>query len=886
MNARPPRLLRRLLGWIARPEDREAVLHDLDAEFETRLAEGERAGDARSWYRRQVATSLLPLLRSRMRRFALLPRSRISWIDVRLGVRMLGKYPGLTTAAVLSLAVGIPVGLAPWHAASVFEAELPVEEGERVRVLKLLDPSRNDWAASTVADWTAWRDLDAFAAVGAFRRASFNLATDDVRDPPVPGALMTASAFEALGVRPALGRVLLGSDEMPGSMDVVILGHELWSTRFARDPDVVGRTVQVGGRPHTVVGVMPEGFGFPYRDRLWTPLRSPEPRTDERRVVVFGRLADGVDAEAATAELQRLERSRADARPDGVESGPVELQAHVVPFTEGLFGLRPGGLRSELGFFIVQGLALMVLLVACVNISMLLLVRTTARARELSVRAALGAGRGRIVAQLFIEAFVLAAVAAAAGLVIGDWIAGRLTFISELLPYWTDLGVRWATALQALGLAALSAAVVGVLPALKVTGGSIQAALQRAGAGRTGVRFGGMASALIVLDVALAVVVTGVAFAFADGIMRAVPLDGGVVRGEEYLVAEIRAPSLMDGRAESSVGHVTVELIDRLRREPGVRAVAMAEAFPGMDRGRGRWEVEGRVPREANDAYPPSDVVHVVPGYFEALGQSPLAGRAFRPADAEDDAAVAIVDTEFVDRYMEGRSPVGARVRRLVASPDSVGPWIEVVGLVGGIGNSGTEVRPTPTVYLPARPSALRPAVLAVHAASDPGALAPSVRRLTAELDPTAVVDGVKLLPDARSFDVQVMGWLLVGVRLVMLVLVALAASGTYSLLSFAITERAHEISIRAAMGASAFAVVRTIGRRAATQLLGGAWLGVAALALVYTQFVSDGWTPPGSPVAMAVAIGVGVTAVIGVLAGVGPARRSVAIEPGRALRG
>ncbi len=883
----PPRLLRALLARIARPASRDDLLRDLDDEYRSRIVAGETPRDARRWYRSQVLGSIPPLLVARLGLDGL--RSlRTSWIDVRLGIRMLAKYPGLTLATVLSLAVGIPVGLAPWHAADVFEAELPVPEGHEIRVLKRFDPVAGSWDDTGIPDWASWQaNLTSVRPIGAVLRSTYNLDSGDDQDPTIAGAILSASGFETLQVAPVMGRAFTAEDERPGAPDVVILGYDLWRTRFLADPEILGRTVRIGGEPHDVIGVMPEGFRFPYQDHLWLPLRSEDPAVDPRSAIVFGRLADGVGEEAAAAEFRVLE-SRSDGRVGRSADEEVAFVPMLVPFTEGLFGLRPGGLRAELGFYFVQAIALMVLVVACVNISMLLLVRTTTRARELSVRAALGAGRARIVGQLVVEAFVLSVLAAGLGLVVADQVASRLTFIGDQLPYWADLGVTWGTSIQALVFAALCAAIVGVLPALRVTGGSIQRAIQQASAGRTGVRFGGVASGLIVTDVALAVVISGFAIAFSDAVLRALPAEtSGTVQGDEYLVAEFRVPTArgLDTPFGDAVANDAASrtLLTRLAREPGVRSVAMADAFPGMDRGRAVWEVAGSAPTEEATGSR-SDVVRALPGFFEALDQPLRQGRSFREGEATEERPGVVVNLQFADEFFEGRSPLGRQIRQRLPSGEP-GPWREIVGVVGGIANSGTAVRPRAVAYLPASPADLFRPKVAIRVEGDPTTFAPRLREIATEIDPRAIVAEVSLLSDARSFDLQVFGWVFLGMRVLVGVLIALAASGTYALLSFTISERTHEIAIRTALGAPPGAILRTIGTRAAAQLIAGAILGMAIVAAMFRQFILDGWRPGTSPLLLALATGVGVVLTIGFLAGVGPARRGLAIEPEEALR-
>ena len=313
--------------------------------------------------------------------------------------------------------------------------------------------------------------MSTFEALGAARRGGYNVNSEDGRAEPVIGAAVTASTFGILRVRPLLGRTLIAADEVVGAPAVVVLSHDLWQSRLEGDPDVVGQTVRIGRVPHTVVGVMPEDFLFPYRDHLWLPLRvkeSAEPGEQAPVHLIFGRLSDGISPEEAQLELSTLGARMAAEFP----VTHARLEPRVVPFTTGLFGFSGRGLKDEVGFYVFQVLAVLVLAVACANIGMLIFARTASRSSELAVRTALGASRTRIVAQLFTEALVLAVLAAGVGLVLANWISGRFEWLLDLMPYWIDLGMTPRTVLFGLSLAVFSAAIVGVVPALKVTGKS------------------------------------------------------------------------------------------------------------------------------------------------------------------------------------------------------------------------------------------------------------------------------------------------------------------------------------------------------------------------------------------------------------------------------
>ena len=417
---------------------------------------------------------------------------------------MLVKTPGLTAVAVFALAVGIPVGLLPGHLVNAFEAPLPFFEGERIHLLWNFNRESSRGEAPSLYDFSQWRDqLRSFEAIAVSTAgASYNVESEDGRAAPVPGAEVTAETFEILRVAPLLGRTFLRGDEQLGSPSVVVIGYDLWQARLGGVSDVVGRTIRIGGMPHTVIGVMPDGFLFPLRDNLWLPLRM-SPHTDEhllgRAHLVFGRLADGVSPEEAQVEFETVGGRMAQGFPEI----HARLEPEVVPFGIGFSGPRKEGLKGDSDYLFIQVLALFVLIVACANVGMLVFARTATRASELTVRTALGASRIRVVSQLFTEAMVFAILAATVGILLADQIA--IHFLGSLGPalgfsYWADLRVTGRSALWALSLSVLSAGIAGVVPALKLTGKSVQRNLQRVAAARSGARFGGISSALIIAD--------------------------------------------------------------------------------------------------------------------------------------------------------------------------------------------------------------------------------------------------------------------------------------------------------------------------------------------------------------------------------------------------
>ena len=886
-KSRGPGVLRRLAALLIRGPESAFILADLDDTMERELARGIPLWRARWRYAMNVFASAFSVWRTRWR----MPNLGMSWLDVKLGLRMLVKQPGLTLVAVFALAIGIPVGLVPAHFANAIQAPLPFDEGDRIMVLRNFNVATSDPETPSLYDFMQWRDeLSTFGALGAAKTGGYNVNAEDGRAAPVPGAEVTASTFDILRVRPLHGRTLISADEVIGAPTVVVIAYDLWQSRLGGDPDIVGRTIRIGRVPHTVVGVMPKEFLFPSRDQLWLPLRVSA-LADEHRLgrefTMFGRLSDGISSEEAQAEMTTVGLRMGVEDPDT----HTWLRPEAVPFTIGFFGLPKGGFQSMPEFYLVQVLTLLLLVVACANVGMLLLARTASRSSELAVRTALGASRARIVSQLFTEALVFAVLAAGVGLLLADRISVRFDWMENLLPFWVDLGVTPATVLKALLLAVFSAGAVSVVPALKVTGKAVQRSMQRAAAGRSGVRFGGMSSALVVADVMLTVATVGLAVGLWNGLTEA--RDGMDIQADRFLSAQLRIPRIepADGAAfdrtefMARVGATQRELVRRLAAEPGVRGVAVGNVLPGMDHSGRRFELDGENQSGVSENRWAMNA-RVDVDFFTAFEQPILAGRGFELSDLGEDGSAVIVNTTFVDRMLEGRNPIGRRIRYGARTDEEPGPWYEIVGVVGSLGmNQAALPGRDAGIYHPAAPGEINPLRLAIHVGDDPTSFTPRLRALAIEVDPTATISEPVALDEAFSFNTVTMDWVKIGAGTLIGILVGLSVSGIYALMSFTVAQRKRELGIRAALGAQRNSIVLTIAGRALAQLGVGVLLGMPIAGRLLFELRGVGRTPMDSPFVATLLVGMSVMVVIGMLACTAPTLRALRIMPTEALR-
>lgn len=809
-------------------------------------------------------------------------RIRFSWLDFKVGLRMLARYPGLTAVGTIAIAVAIAIGSLYFEAVTKWQhPSLPIADAERVVSIRNWDASRVAPEARSLHDFAMWRQqartIEHMGAAITFVR---NLQTGDQRIEPVRGVEITASAFALMGTRPLLGRTLTAQDELASEPPVVVISHALWNTRFANDPDVVGRSVKLGTVSATVIGVMPEGFAFPVSERIWAPLRVDgallAPRTGPP-VSIFGRLAPGVSMPAAQAELAVIGARLAAANPDTHRHLGPRVTPYAKPLTAGGTALV---IRNVL--YAVNGVFVLLLAIMCTNVATLVFARTATRGWEIAVRNALGASRSRIIAQLFIEALVLATGAAILGLLVARVALGfglNLLAGSEALPFWIDDRLSFRTIAWAAVLTVVGALIVGVLPALRVTKANLQDALRRQSAGSR-LRFGGFWTTVIVAQVAITVAFLPLA---AGGVYESNRFSqrAGGIGAERYLTAEVdidREDHVADSAAFVSRARQRFEELEaRLRLEPVVEQVAYADRLPVMDQFKYGIEVD-TASGAPGTGLRTSTLVHVSRGFFDTFGTTVVAGRDFRPIDF-DAGRVILVNQSFVQHVFGGRQAIGQRVR-VLGGEDMAGiardTWYEVVGVVRDFGWQLPRPQEQSAMYHPTAPSPFGPAVNLAVRVREPAIFAERLRAVAAEVDPTIRLTSVQPLTDVGGGEAQT-NWALTTVAwLVSCIVLLLSASGIHALMSFIVARRTREIGIRAALGAHPARLIAGIFGRAFLQVGAGLVVGSALVALTGLE----------SPREVMVLLGaVAVMLVAGLSACYVPLRRALRIDPTEALR-
>jgi len=819
----------------------------------------------------------------------------VSWLDWKLGARLLLKYPALTIIGGLSLAAAIAIGAVGFEVAGeLLYKRLPFPEGGRVVRLETQDTAASRVEPRVLHDFAIWRrTLKTVVELGAARVSERNVLTGEGRVESLRVAEITASAFPLTRVPPILGRPLQPTDEMPGAEPVVVLGYDVWQRQFLQDRAIIGRVVTMGRAARTVVGVMPPRFGFPRNQQVWVPLLVQDAAPREGPAVqVFGRLADGASWQDAAAELDVVSARDAANQP----TTHAQLRTRVRAFA----GRTPGDpLRLE--DLAVHAIVLLLLGAVSANVATLIFARTAMRESEMVVRHALGASRARVIAQIVTESLVLALAAALLGLVVAQttvhyaWAqASQIT--GDDLPFWVDLRLEPATIAYALLLALVAAALIGLLPALKATGGSVLRGLQ--GITSTGgtMKFGGIWSFIVGAQVAFTLLFSLAAVGIFTNTLhdesRWAPfpaehyLTFRLSIDNEALAGEHGVPD--DGQIAARRARAYEELASRLREEPGVTHVTYGDRLPTMSP---EWvavemELDGAPPARLQGNYESGFAMAAVgAGYHDAFGAKVVAGRGLHTADAgttpNGPVVVPVVVNEAFMRVV-GRNPVGARVRTLQrGSEREPGPWREIVGVVTDLpGMFPADWNGAAYIYRAASAAEVDPVAVAVRVEGDAAPLAPRVDALARQVDAGLHLRNIVTLDDiVEQEHTRMMGTTIV-FSSVLLVALIFSAASLYALMAVAVQRRTREIGIRIALGATPRRVLRTVFARAGRQLGGGIIAGNGLILLFAWRADSLTAYLLASSVITSV-----IMAAVGVLACAAPARRALRVQPTEALR-
>ncbi len=746
------------------------------------------------------------------------------WSDMRFGVRMLARYPTLSIVSILTFGLGLGLATAVFSLVNgVIYKGLPFDGADRLVVVMGTNTERNvHQAGIAVHDLAVIRDRQTvFEAFGAFVFQSVTLSGDGGQPERFNGGAMSVPLLRAVRVEPVVGRVFRDGEDRPGAEPVILLGHQVWRERFGGSPNVIGKTVRANGVARTVVGVMPEGFAFPNLERVWIPLAidplaTPRGKGPAYRAMAW--LRPGVSVEAAQSQLTAIGRSLEKEYPATNRGVGISVQ----PFLEGSLGPQLFALC-----YTMLGAGIGVLLIACVNVSNLLLARASLRQREVAVRLAMGAGRGRVLAQIMTEVGVLALAGACVGLLIS--VGAMRWFVAAVQtnppPFFITFGLDWRVLLFVGAVTTAAALFAGLLPALQATRLNVTSTLKDEGRGATGFRAGRFSGALVVAEMAVSC-----ALLIAAGLMvksvarvRTATLPFTV---ERITTARV---NLTETQYREPAGRIRFfhQLLQKVQALPGVEAATLSDGLPAAGNGEVAIQVAGRSYARDLD-YPVVREGIVTPGYFRTFEVRLLRGRDFTDHDQVGEQMVAVVNESFARQHCGAVDPIGRQFRKGRADPKQ--PWLTIVGVVPDLLMQGLgDAMGSPAgYYIPLAQSDVGfGAAIAVHG-GDAASIVPRVRAALASLDSDLALYGVRSMQavvDRQAVFYSVFGTFFFAFGCAGLFL---AAAGLYGVMSFSVTRRTREFGIRSALGARGNQLVLLVMRKAIVQSLIGLTLGLA----------------------------------------------------------
>ncbi len=810
--------------------------------------------------------------------------------DIRYAIRSLVKHPGLTAVALITLALGIGANTAIFSVVNaVVLRPLPYAEPDRLVTLWETMPG-SDQRSVAPGNFVDWRDQNkSFQELAATFYGNFNVTGDGEAD-RVDGSTVTSNLMKVLGVRPQLGRSFEAEDDNHQDRNLVMISHGLWQRRFGGATDVVGRTMIVDELPHTIIGVMPEGFQYPQRSQMWVlgrnrgaiplsliaqvPDNDWTHERDAHFIGVIGRLRPGVTLSQGQSDIAGITRRLEEDFPKtngGLGSNLVPLHTQVV-----------GDVRKTL--FILLGAVGLVLLIACTNVANLMLARASQRDREIAIRAAVGASRRRLVRQLLTESVLLSTLGGLAGLVVSIWVVDLFIKLSPGdIPRLNEASVDPLLLGFALLISLLTGLGFGLLPAFQASRANLNTALKDGGTKATeGRQRRNARNGLVITEVALAQVLLVGAALLALSYVRVSQINPGF-NADRVLTAKI-APARKkypDPKARSAFYGT---ILDHLEHMPGVESAGMVMSLPlsGSSMNRG-FRTEGR-PDPKPDENITMDFQIVSPSYFPTLQIPVKRGRGLTEADTENSERVIVINETMARQYWPSEDPVGKRMAIGDSSKDT--SWRTIVGVVGDNRHASLNEPPVPTAFISYHQDLESwPRMgFVIKATSDPASLTGAVRKELASIDPTQPVYAIEPMNNLLSASVAQRRFIMLLLGSLATVAIALAMVGVYGVISFSVSERTHEIGIRMALGAHRWDVLRMVLGQGMGLTTIGIVVGVAA-AFGLTRLLTSMLFEVSPTDAATFSIVAGAVAVVASVACYIPARRATKVDPLVALR-
>jgi putative ABC transport system permease protein len=805
-------------------------------------------------------------------------------MHLKYALRMLVKDPWFTLVAVLALGLGIGVNSTVFtFVNAVLLRGLPFPNADQIVHLNSRITTEGNSEGVSYPDFQDWRaNARTFSSLAAYQQLTMNIS--DSGHPPerASGVKVSTNAFSIIGERPIQGRDFSDGEDRTGAEPVAIIGYGLWKTRYGSDPSVIGKTIKINDVATTVIGVMAEGMKFPTNTEVWIPLvpDAEMQRRDSRPFNLFGRLASGATLKQAQTELTGICKNLERQYPDTNKS----ITAEVMTFNQ-----RFNGGPIRIVFLALMGAVGFVLLIACANVANLLLSRSARRSREIAVRIALGASRGRVIRQLLVESTLLAFLGGVLGWIM-SLVGVRLFDLAVQdvgKPYWIQFTMDATVFAFLVAVCFATGILFGIVPALQVSKTNLNEILKESGRGNAGGRRARwMASTMVVVELALTIVLLAGAGLMIRSFMKLYSMDIGVDT-TRMLTMRLTLPDKKYPTPEKR--RLFYEgLLPHLAAIPGVAATSIASAPPGSGSGARGIEFEGR-PQPDPKKVPSVTMLYVSDGYFETLGVTARQGRLLAQADGEAGSEGVVVNARFAAQHYPGENVIGKRIRlqarTIGPEANKTKPWMTIVGVTPSIRQRNVQdVEPDSVIYMSYRLEPPSGTAIVIRGRGEPGALTSAVREAVQATDPDQPVFAVQTMEQSlaqQRWPYRVFGTMFTIFAFIALVLSSL---GIYAVTAYSVTQRTQEIGVRMALGARASQVSWLVLRQGLVQLAIGLVLGTAgallAAPVLQTLLVQ---IKPTDPITLG-GIALLFTTVT-VCACLIPARRATKLDPLTALR-
>jgi putative ABC transport system permease protein len=793
--------------------------------------------------------------------------------DLRYAFRMLLKNPGFAGVAIIALALGIGANTAIFSVVNtVLLQSLPYEAPDRLMVVKedkLPQFSEFSISPGNFLDWQ--KQATSFEKLAAVSGSAYNLVYGDAEPERLRGARMSAGLFEMLGVNPIQGRTFTDEEDQPGHENVALISAGLWKRRFGSDPNIIGQSLTLSASNYTVIGIMPGTFAFPDREtEVWTPIAFTARQAQQHGshyLFVIGRLKPAVTVQQADSELKTIAARLAEQYPDS----NAGWSTHILPMHE--FQVRD--IKSGLVFLIVA--VVLVLLIACANVANLLLARSTARQKEMAIRSALGASRMRVIRQLLTESVLLALVGGIVGLLLAFWGMQSLVALApDDLPRVKEVTLDGRVLGFTLLVTLMTGIIFGLVPALQSSNPHLSETLKEGGRGTTGGHHR-VRSSLVVVEVALALVLLICSGLLIRSFVTLRQVNPGF-NSADALAVSIALP----GRKYTNPDQYSSfykQLIERTSALPGVMAVGATQALPIQGDFLVGFKIQGRPP-EPPGQDKSTNYYAVTPDYFKAMGIPLLRGRLFTEQDNKTAPSVAVINETMVRSYFPDEDPLG----KGISLSQGEGNVREIVGVVGDVKQYGLAQPSTFQTYEPFLQMPFSGMTVVMRTAADPVSFSGAIRSEVLSLDKEQPVSRIRTLEEIVAGSVQQQHFLMTLLGVFAVAALILAAVGLYGVMSYAVTQRTHEIGIRMALGANRRRVLRLVVGHGMMLALIGVGIGLAG-AFAFTRVMANllfsiGPTDPLTFAGISVLL-----SGVALVACLVPAHRATRVDPMVALR-